>query len=213
MRILIADDDPICLEMLKKTLEMWGHEVVTFADGEQAWAALQMAGSPRIAILDWQMPGFRGPEICRMLRQAETERYTHVILLSARSEKTDVAEGINAGADDYIVKPANIDELKARLNTAARVVRIHDELMAAQAALSAQVATDSLTGVGSRFSILETLEKEQARAARERSTFGVALVDLDGFSWVNDTLGHLIGDRVLVEAAQRMRQVLRPTTA
>jgi diguanylate cyclase (GGDEF)-like protein len=209
MRVLVADDNLISRRLLEAALRQWGYDVVLADDGNEAWNILRSPNAPRLAILDWMMPGLSGPELCRRVRQAGGERYTYILLVTSRAEKQDVIEGLEAGADDYITKPFDQMELKVRLAGGRRIVELQDQLLEAQATLREQATLDALTKVWNRRSILEILEREVDRAAREHSPLSVAMADLDHFKQVNDTYGHLAGDAVLVEAVRRMRSSMR----
>lgn len=126
MRILIAEDDVTSRAMLRAVLAKWGFEVVATADGEAAWAALQGADSPPMAILDWMMPGMDGPTLCRKLRNQARQDPLYLILLTAKGEKEDIARGLEAGADDYIAKPYDNEELHARVNVGRRVITLQN---------------------------------------------------------------------------------------
>jgi sigma-B regulation protein RsbU (phosphoserine phosphatase) len=124
MKILIAEDDRIARCVLERTLQDWGHEVVTACDGLAAWEALQGEEVPRLAILDWMMPGLDGPEVCRRARGLARQEPTYCILLTARNEKADVAAGLEGGADDYVTKPFDRQELRARVRVGERMVEL-----------------------------------------------------------------------------------------
>ena len=124
MRILIADDDAVSRRLLERTLEGWGYEVVVASDGTGAWASLSGDDPPQLAVLDWMMPGFHGPELCRRARALRGHAPVYVILLTSRGERSDVVEGLEAGADDYVVKPFDKAELRARLRVGARVLHL-----------------------------------------------------------------------------------------
>jgi sigma-B regulation protein RsbU (phosphoserine phosphatase) len=128
MRILIAEDDPVSRRILDLRLKAWGHEVVITKDGAEAWAALQRNDAPRLAILDWMMPGRDGVEVCRRLRERQSSTPTYIILLTAKSSKEDVVKGLDAGANDYIIKPFNLQELRARIQVGATVVELQQWL-------------------------------------------------------------------------------------
>jgi putative two-component system response regulator len=132
MRVLVADDDRIICVVLKNALCKWGHDVVVCHNGLEAWNILQSPDPPRLAILDWLMPGMEGPDICKGLRSRKTVCYTHILLLSGRSKKSDILEGIRSGADDYITKPVDLEELEARTDAAVRQLRVQDKLVATQ---------------------------------------------------------------------------------
>jgi phosphoserine phosphatase RsbU/P len=128
MKVLIAEDDPVSRRMLEAMLTKWGYQVVVAGDGLAAWQALQPPDSPRVAVLDWMMPGLDGIEICRRIAADNAYRPMHLILLTTRSDKEDIVEGFQAGANDYITKPFQHDELQARVQVGARVVQLQLEL-------------------------------------------------------------------------------------
>ncbi|HUI07791.1 MAG TPA: response regulator transcription factor [Verrucomicrobiae bacterium] len=128
MRILIAEDDAVSRRVLEATLAKWGYEVVVTTDGQQALEQLMHPDAPSLAVLDWMMPGLDGSEVCRQARQARGDRLLYLILLTAKGRKEDVVEGLTAGADDYVVKPFDRAELKARLNVGERILRLQAEL-------------------------------------------------------------------------------------
>lgn len=209
MRILIADDSIVSGHLLEATLRKWEYEVITASDGAEAWEVLQAPNAPAIAILDWVMPGLTGPEVCRLVRQRSGEPYTYLLLLTSKSLKEDLVEGMESGADDYLVKPFDQHELKVRLRAGRRIVELQWELVRAREALREQATKDSLTGVWNRLSILEILERELQRSQREGTPVAVVLADLDHFKAVNDTFGHFAGDAVLREAVRRMQSCCR----
>jgi len=209
MQVLIADDDKVSRRMLAHHLGNWGYEVISANDGTEAWRVLQRPDAPRVAILDWVMPGMTGPAVCRDLRRLRTEPYTYVLLLTARANTEDVVEGMDSGADDYITKPFNVEELQVRLRAGRRIVDLQSELVAAREALREQATRDPLTCVWNRYAILDTLNREVKRSFREATPLSVIMVDLDNFKHVNDTYGHLAGDAVLREIARRMQACVR----
>jgi len=127
MRILIAEDDLVFREILEKTLTKWGYEVITTKDGNEAWLALQSKDPPRFLILDWVMPGMDGPNICKKLREMPDFRTTYIILLTIRDGKDDIVAGLQAGADDYLTKPFEQNELHARIQIGIRMLELHDK--------------------------------------------------------------------------------------
>ena len=128
MKILIAEDDQVSRRVLALRLKAWGHEVVITKDGTEAWAALQRNDAPRLAILDWMMPGADGVEVCRGVRQRQGTTPIYIILLTAKSSKEDVVKGLEAGANDYIIKPFDLQELRARIQVGATVVELQQRL-------------------------------------------------------------------------------------
>jgi diguanylate cyclase (GGDEF)-like protein len=213
VRILLADDDLITRTVQEDTLSSWGYEVVTAADGLEAWQILQQEDPPRLAILDWMMPGMDGVEVCREIRRRREEPYIYMLLLTTRAEKEDIIEGLDAGADDYLVKPFDPHELKVRLRAGRRIVDLQEELISARETLRTQATHDPLTGLLSRAALLEAVHGELTRVLRQQTELGIVLIDLDHFKSINDTYGHLVGDIVLREAARRMRQTVRPYDA
>jgi two-component system cell cycle response regulator len=203
MRVLIADDDPAALLLLESVLEDWGYEVVTARGGTEAWDVLRRADSPPLAILDWMMPGLDGVDVCRKVRQEGEAPYVYLILLTGKVRTQDVVQGMDAGADDYVSKPFEEQELKVRLRAGRRIVELHEELRT-------QANLDALTGAWNRRMILEIFQREIARAGREGTSLGVIMADLDHFKRLNDTLGHIAGDVALRETSRRMSTALRP---
>ena len=210
MKILIADDSIVSRHLLEATLRKWGYEVVVACDGAEALESLQQDEAPTLAILDWMMPGLTGLEVCRRIRQKAREPYTYILLLTSKSQKEDLIEGMEAGADDYVTKPFDQHELQVRLRAGTRLVDLQAELLSAREALREQATKDSLTHLWNRSSILENLSRELSRAEREKGPVGVVMVDLDHFKLVNDNYGHLAGDAVLCETARRMQNAMRP---
>jgi len=209
VKILIADDDRVNRLILQTFLNKWGYDVVAVEDGLKAWNLLEEPDAPRMAILDWMMPRTDGPEICRRVRRCEGAPYTYIILLTAKTRKEELIEGLEAGADDYITKPFDAQELKVRLRAGRRILDLQSRLLAVQETLRVQATHDFLTGIWNRGSILDVLAKEITRARREGSSVGVLMADLDHFKSVNDTYGHLAGDAVLSETVQRMQGEVR----
>jgi len=211
MRILIADDSIVSRHLLDATLRKWGYEVVVACDGVEAWNVLQAADGPMVAILDWVMPGLTGPEVCKRVRDLEKDRdtYTYLLLLTSKSLKEDLIEGMESGADDYVTKPFDQHELKVRLRAGTRIIDLQQQLVAAKDALREQATKDFLTRIWNRSSILDILQRELSRGSREQRPVGVVLADLDHFKSVNDTYGHFAGDAVLREFTRRMETSIR----
>jgi diguanylate cyclase (GGDEF)-like protein len=209
MKILVADDSIVSRHLLNATLSKWGYEVLLAGDGLQAYEILQRDDAPSLAILDWMMPGLTGLEVCRRLRERPKEPYTYILLLTSKSLREDLIQGMEAGADDYIVKPFDQHELNVRLRAGTRLIELQVELLRAREALREQATKDSLTKIWNRSSILDNLKGELGRGERESRPLGVILVDLDHFKSINDTFGHHSGDIVLQEASRLMRQSVR----
>jgi diguanylate cyclase (GGDEF)-like protein len=208
MRILIADDDPVSRRLLLATLTRLDHEVTTVDDGTAAVQGLLSPNGPRLAILDWMMPGADGLTVCREVRK-RPEPYVYIILLTARDRREDRAEALEAEVDDFLTKPLDTFELRARLRCGERLLEVQERLLETQAALRHQATHDYLTGLWNRRMILEELTRQLNRASHEGRPLAIAIADLDHFKHVNDTHGHGAGDAVLIAAAQRIRSVLR----
>ena len=210
MTILLAEDSAVYRHLITGHLKEWGFEWVCAKDGGEAWNLLSKSDAPRLALLDWVLPGVDGVELCRRLRgRPETEPYTYTILLTAKSEKQEMLEAMDAGADDFLAKPFDPAELKARLLVGKRIVELQQKLVTANGALHHAASHDFLTNLWNRAAILAFLQREVVRSLREGSAMGVILVDVDHFKKVNDELGHETGDYVLQEIAKRFSASLR----
>jgi DNA-binding response OmpR family regulator len=128
MKALIADDDLTYRRMLEALLAKWGYDLVVTSDGDAAWQVLHAPDAPQLAILDWMMPGKDGVEICRQLRESSQSDPKYIILLTSKGDKKDIVSGLDAGADDYITKPFESEELRARVQVGERILRLQSEL-------------------------------------------------------------------------------------
>lgn len=208
-RVLIAEDDPITRMMLGATLSSWGVETIQVGDGDEALKVMQSEDPPRLALLDWIMPGKDGPQVCKELRTGAPEPYIYTILLTSMDRKEDLITGLESGADDYLIKPYDPSELRVRLKAGERIVRLQAELISAREALRIQATRDSLTGLLNRRAMHDSFEEQLSRARRKSEFVSVLLVDIDHFKRINDTYGHDAGDTVLVEVSQRMNNSIR----
>ena len=208
-RLLIADDSLVSRHLLEATLRKWGYDVSAVADGEAAWGLLKNENAPDLAILDWVMPGMTGPEVCKLVRQQEREKYTYLILLTSKSLKEDLIEGMESGADDYVTKPFDQHELQVRLRAGIRILELQAELMAAREELREHATKDPLTKLWNRRHIMEVLELELARIQRQDTPLSLLMIDLDHFKSINDTYGHSAGDEVLRETGRRLKASVR----
>jgi diguanylate cyclase (GGDEF)-like protein len=148
-------------------------------------------------VLDWELPGMSGIEVCRSIRGRKAERYTYILMLKSKSDAAHVVAGLESGADDFVRKPFDPAELGARLATGCRILQLEEQLVTARDELHRVAMYDSLTGLLNRGAILDYLRREIARAGRQQTTVGIMILDLDHFKGVNDTFGHLAGDQVL----------------
>jgi predicted signal transduction protein with EAL and GGDEF domain len=203
MRILVADDDQVTRGVLQGTLERAGYEVVAVDNGRDALECLASKAGPRLALLDWLMPDIDGLEVCRSVRRHSEFPYVYVILLSSRDAKEDVISGFEAGADDYLTKPCDADELKARLRAGNRILKLEDKL-------THDALHDPLTQLPNRAFFLERLALCVGWGMQHPDyKFAVLSVDMDRFKIVNDSLGNLAGDWLLVEIASRLAGSIR----
>lgn len=209
MKILLADDEPIARTMLEHWLVGWGYQVTLARDGESALQALKDDPELRLLVVDWVMPKKDGIDVCKAIRSGPQEPYVYVVLLTAKDDKSDIIAGLDAGADDYLVKPCNPLELKVRLRAGRRVIELQEQLVRARESLRFEAMHDSLTGLLNRGAVLEQLSKELVRASRRGAPVSVLMADLDHFKVINDTHGHLAGDAVLRESARRIQAGVR----
>ena len=209
MRILVAEDDAISRTLLERTLQRAGYAVISVENGAQAIAELVKHDAPRLALLDWIMPEMDGVDVCREIRRRKEQAYTYLILLSSRESKGDIVAGLESGADDYLTKPFNVDELKARLRTGHRILELEDHLVEARESMRFQATHDLLTSLWNRGVIVELMSHEIMRSRRERSCTAVMMCDIDHFKSVNDQFGHAIGDDVLRGVARRLHNSVR----
>jgi diguanylate cyclase (GGDEF)-like protein len=209
MKILIAEDDFTSRSILVAILKKWGYDPVITEDGTAAWAALQRPDAPELVLLDWDMPGMNGLEVCRRLREIDSSHPAHVILLTARGEKGDIVQGLEAGANDYISKPFDSEELQARIRVGRRMLELQSSLREARDALAHQATHDPLTGILNRRAILDRLGEELSRANRENGKLSVGMCDIDHFKRINDAHGHQAGDEALVAFTRCLQAQLR----
>lgn len=209
MRILIAEDDKTSRSILAAILQKWGYDPVAVGSGSEAWEVMKKPDAPGLAVLDWEMPDMDGLETCRRIRDLQLFNPPYLIILTSREEKADIVRGLDAGANDYISKPYDKDELRARIRVGERMLELQAELIEARDALAHEAMHDHLTGALNRRAVLGGLEKELKRAARRNSTLSIGLCDIDHFKAVNDSHGHQVGDSVLYGFVQTLKSALR----
>ena len=196
MRVLVADDDLGARLVARAVVEGLGHECLVAADGDEAWRLFQYY-PPEVLVTDWVMPGLDGLQLCRSIRDAERDSYTYIVLLTSMDGQDDVLSGMEAGADDYVVKPLDPFALRARLLVARRVTSLHHQLARYRAELAKQAETDPLTGLPNRLKLLQDLRLLHDRSESDRCDYSLALCDVDCFKRYNDTYGHQAGDDAL----------------
>ena len=209
MRALVADDDTASRLLLQRMLTKWGYDVVTASEGEEAWNILTSDNPPDLAVLDWMMPGLDGVEVCRRVRALDLSSPPYLILLTSRGDKQDIATGLESGASDYVQKPFDHDELRARLLVGRRFAELNSKLLETQRELQRQALTDPLTHIMNRRAILGRLTEEMARAPRQGLPLSIGVMDIDHFKLVNDRYGHAGGDSVLQKVVERSLRALR----
>lgn len=209
MRILVVEDDLTSRFILTAMLKKWGYDPVITEDGITAWEALQRPDAPELILLDRKMAGMDGLEVCRRLRENDPSRSAYVILLTGLGEKSDIVQGLEAGANDYIAKPYDNEELRARINVGQRMLELQFSLRQARDALEHQAMHDPLTGIFNRRAILTRLSQELSRSRREDGRLSVGMCDLDHFKEINDRLGHQAGDEVLIAFTRCIQAQLR----
>ena len=209
MKVLIAEDDRTTRAMLAAIVARWGYVPIPAEDGGAAWSALQQPDPPRLVLLDWNMPVLSGVEVCRLMRAANPSDPPYLILLTGRADKGDVVRGLDAGANDFVAKPYDHEELQARLQVGRRMLDLQSHLLAVQAALAHQAMRDPLTGIENRRAIMERLTTEISRARRYDASLTVGMCDVDHFKAINDTYGHQAGDDVLRGLASFMQSLTR----
>lgn len=206
--ILVAEDDPVARKILERTLVTEGHEVVSAENGRKAFDLFKERFFP-IILTDWMMPEMNGLELCQAVRNHQTSGYVFVIILTSKDSKNDIVTGLNSGADDYVNKPFNPPELKARIKTCMRILELERSLKKANENMRIMSITDPLTKCYNRGYIMDRLPQEINRAIRYKRALSLVLCDIDHFKKVNDTYGHQAGDRVLIEFVCSIKQTIR----
>jgi diguanylate cyclase (GGDEF)-like protein len=206
--VLVVDDSPIYRKLLQDLLSRPEYSVSLACNGSEA-LRLQYEKMPDIIITDWIMPHFSGLELCERVRADRSAPYTYIILMTSNTEKSGVVKGLQAGADDYLVKPFDASEMLARIGVGRRIIDLHRQLEQKSALLQEVASTDVLTGLPNRRAIEEWAEKQLNGAARHGFPVWVVLGDLDRFKEINDTFGHEAGDTVLRTFADTLRKLTR----
>lgn len=209
MRILIADDDATTRFMLQAVIVKWGFDASTACDGRETWEVMQRPDAPKLVLLDWMMPEMDGLEVLRHIRALQTDRPPYIIMLTARGEKEDIIVGLDAGANDYLSKPFDPGELRARIEVGRRMVELQDALVESREIMAHQATHDTLTGLLNRRAIIDRLKAELSHAGRRGDILAVGMCDIDHFKKVNDQYGHHAGDDALCGLAKILGEKLR----
>jgi two-component system, cell cycle response regulator len=213
-RILVAEDNLTARTLLAGVMRKWGFDPVLAKDGQAAWDILQQPDSPRLVILDWMMPELDGLEVIRRTRAQVTEQPPYIILLTSKDEKEDILSGLETGANDYIKKPFDNEELYARIRVGQRTIELQTNLYETQQTMAHLATHDPLTGILNRRAVLDQLAKELSRARRsgfnaKAGGLSIGFLDVDKFKPVNDRYGHQAGDEVLKGIAGILTRQLR----
>ena len=197
--------------VLAKALANHEYEVLQSRDGRKAWDIFQNEKEDiYIAVIDWQMPGMDGIELCQKIKDASLSHYIYVIFLTGKRDVESIVKGLETGADDYLTKPFDRRELLSRIKVDLRLIGFEKALREANQKLHILATTDSLTGISNKRAVFECMRSEISRAIRENFPFCLIMMDIDHFKKVNDTYGHSAGDKVLVEIVNRIKSALRP---
>jgi two-component system chemotaxis response regulator CheY len=203
MKVMIVEDDPISRRLLENIMPKWGYNVVFAKDGKEAWDFIQDPDAPNLIISDWMMPKMDGLELCRKIRLMKRSSYIYFIILTSKGSKEDVVKGLDAGADDFLIKPFDYEELKYRIKIGKRIIDLEQRI-------TTLANTDALTNVLNRRAFMDRMDQEVQRAFREKTNLSFLITDIDHFKRVNDTYGHQAGDVVLKMVANQFKLFSRP---
>jgi len=206
--ILLAEDDPVTRMLMTRFLKNAGYEVDAVANGSEALDKMTRRYYPML-VTDWEMPEMDGIALCKAVRNMQLDGYVYALLLTARDAKEHIITGLEAGADDYLIKPVHEAELIARLNAGRRILTLEHSLRVANQRNRILSITDALTGAFNRRYLMEQLPREFERCRRYAFPLSVLMCDLDHFKQVNDQRGHAAGDDVLQQFASRAQKFIR----
>jgi len=206
--ILLVQSDTAGRMLLARQLERVGYAVIPVPNGGDALDILEKRFIPFL-VTDWEMPDMTGVELCRAVRGLTLDGYVYTILLNTRESKANVLTALAAGADDYLTKPPDDNELRARINTGRRILKLEQSLRAANKRIHQLLVTDALTSAYNRRYLMDHLPQEIERARRSSRPLSVALCDVDHFKKINETYGHQIGDRILRSLSTLLMSNLR----
>ena len=204
IKVLVADDSAVYRKLVEQTLSE-NQYAVTFAKSGREALDVFAKHRPPLVITDWMMPDFSGIELCENIRQKFQDSYTYIIILTGMSHKSEVVKGLTSGADDYLTKPFDREELLARAGVGRRVVELHRQIEAKNRLLEQLALTDSLTNLPNRRAIEDWATRQLSSAARYGFAFWIVMADLDHFKHINDTYGHEAGDIVLKRVAEILK--------
>jgi diguanylate cyclase (GGDEF)-like protein len=206
--ILLAEDDPVTRLLMTRFLKKAGYEVDAVTNGSEALDKMTKRYYPML-VTDWEMPHMDGVALCKAVRNMQLDGYVYALLLTARDSKEHIIAGLEAGADDYLIKPVHEPELIARLNAGRRILNLEHSLRAANQRNRVLSITDALTGAYNRRYLMEQLPRELERCRRYAYPLSVLMCDIDHFKQINDVRGHAAGDDVLQQFAARAQKSIR----
>jgi two-component system, cell cycle response regulator len=206
--ILLAEDDPVTRMLMTRFLKKAGYEVDAVSNGSEALDRMTARYYPML-VTDWEMPEMDGASLCKAVRNLQLDGYVYALLLTARDSKDNIIAGLEAGADDYLIKPVHEAELIARLNAGRRILNLEHSLRVANQRNRILSITDALTGTYNRRYLMEQLPRELERCRRYGYPLSVLMCDIDYFKTINDAKGHAAGDEVLQQFAARAQKSIR----
>lgn len=212
-KVLVVDDEPGIRRVVRGVLEKASCVVLEAENSSEALGIMGAPGAPELAVIDWMMPGMSGLELVVRMRREERGRRPYLIMLTARSSRDDIVSGLESGADDFLAKPFDPEELAARVKAGLRVLEMQRRLCETRRVLEYQATHDQLTGLLNRMAIIGLMEREFSRESRFGEGLAVAICDIDHFKQVNDSFGHLVGDEVLRKISLRLKSGLRDDDA
>lgn len=213
MKVLIVESNEQSRKTLYEALDGWGYQVTAIEDPAAAFASIQRESPPSIVLVGTLADSTSVKQLCRGIREFGEKPYIYLLLLAEKGKSEYILEFLEAGADDYVTRPFDELELKARLRAGKRILDLRDELRRAQATIGYQAYHDPLTGLWNRGAIIDALQRELARVRREKAPVGLLMVSIDGLKEINDKYGHMAGDAAIRATARELRSSLRPYDA
>lgn len=209
MRILVAESDLAARAMLEDKIAEWGFDVVTCEDGAQAWRALRGDDSPKMAVLDLDLPNMDGLQICRVVRELKKRPHIYLIITISPNRRAEIETTLEAGVDDFIIKPIDPLDLQTKIRAGSRIIRLQGTVTSFLDHYEAQAVSDPLTGLWNESAIVDILGRELARSVRQSTSIGFLVAKLDQFDELGDPSGRLTGDGLIREVARRIYSSVR----
>jgi len=209
LKLLIAEDEEAAREQIASMVKVWGYEPVFAPDGNEAIRIMTGEDPPLLAILNWKLSGASGADVCREIRLTRMYPYTYIIVLLPKTEKDTPLDCLEAGADDCLPRPAQANELRARLRVAGRFLASQQKLLTVTSEAQYQATRDATTGLWNRASILKFVDQYLSRCSKADDPLFLLLLKIDGLEEVNQRFGSATGDNILREAAERLRTMFQ----